>query len=217
MNYLQRIQISDVFVILDNVQHQRRAFEHRNKIKAPNGKGAWCSIPLKKNSSRPVISELMISDIGWIDKHKALIDSYYKKAKYYDRDILNYIYSNINSTNFVDSIYSMTINLCETLDIEYNFAKASELDLTSKNDKMLYDITKVLEGNEYISGPNGRDYINKILFNDVKLTYHEFDFPKYSQLYGEFIPWMSIIDQIFNIGIKETKKCIHQKPILKDI
>ncbi len=99
--------------------------------------------------------------------------------------------------------------------IEYNFIKASDLSVDSSNDKLLYDITKKLNGDVYLSGPNGRNYINKELFSDVKLTYHEFDFPKYPQLFGEFIPWMSIVDQLFNIGINETKQFIHQKPLLK--
>ena len=68
----------------------------------------------------------------------------------------------------------------------------------------------------YISGSNGRDYIDNNLFNDIKLTYHDYTFPVYNQLHGQFIPWMSIVDQLFNIGIEETKKYIYMKPDLKD-
>lgn len=216
LNYLQRINISDIFVILDRVQHQRRAFEHRNKIKSPNGKGVWCSIPLEKSSSRPIISDIKIKNKDWIDEHKALIQSYYSKAKYFDIDILEEVYKGSEELGFVETVEKITINLCDLHEIKYNFINSSELNITSSNDQLLYDITKKLEGSEYISGPNGRDYINKELFNDVKLTYHEYNFPTYSQLHGEFIPWMSIIDQLFNIGLKGTKDYIHKKPILKD-
>jgi len=216
LNYLQRIYISDIFVILDNVQHQRRAFEHRNKIKSPNKKGVWCSIPLKRDSSRMKINKLIISDLDWIDKHKSLITSYYFKAKFFDKDILDEIYKDLKGLNFVENIHKMTINICNLLDIKYNFIFASTLNLTSSNDKLLYDIVKKLKGTKYISGPNGRNYINKNLFGDIKLLYHEFNFPYYEQLHGEFVPWMSIIDQLFNIGIKETKKYIFAPPILKE-
>ena len=216
LNYLQRIHISDIFVILDNVQHQRRAFEHRNKIKSTNKKGVWCSIPLKRDSSRMKINELVISDPNWIEKHKLLMTSYYSKAKFFDKNILDEIYKNLTGLDFVENIYNMTINICNLLDIKYNFVFSSTLNLISSNDKLLYDIVKKLKGTEYISGPNGRNYINKNLFHDIKLIYHEFNFPYYKQLYGEFIPWMSIIDQLFNVGVEQTKKYIFATPILKE-
>jgi len=217
LNYLQRIHISDIFVILDTVQHQRRAYEHRNKIKSTNGKGMWCSIPLNKNSSRPKINELVISNNNWIIEHKLLIKSYYSKSEFFDIKILDVIYKNMIGLDFIENIHQMTINICILLDIKYNFIYASTLNLTSSNDQLLYDIVEKLKGTEYISGPNGRDYINKDLFHNIKLTYHEFDFPSYIQVHGEYIPWMSIIDQIFNIGIDETKKIIHSDTILKGI
>ena len=216
LNYLQRIHVSDIFVILDNVQHQRRAFEHRNRVKSINGNSIWCSIPLVKKSSRPKIYELKVQDLTWIDKHKSLITSYYNKAEYFDKDILEKIYENVNEFNFVDIIESITANLCNLLEINYNFINASELNLNSSNDQLLYDISKKLGASEYISGSNGRDYIDNNLFNDIKLTYHDYTFPVYNQLHGQFIPWMSIVDQLFNIGIEETKKYIYMKTDLKD-
>ncbi len=216
LNYLQRILISDTFVILDSVQHQRRAYEHRNKIKSVNGRGTWCSIPLKKNSSRPVISELEIIDSKWVEKHKNTITQYYKNAAYFDRDVLDYIYQGVKCGNFVENIMKMTVNICELLDINYNFKYASDLKLSSSGDQLLYDITKTVGGNEYISGPNGRNYIDKKKFYDIKLTFHEYNFPRYRQLYGEFVPWMSVVDQIFNVGIEETKDYIFDTPVFKD-
>jgi len=216
LNYLQRILISDVFVILDNVQHQRRAYEQRNKIKSTNSKGVWCSIPLDKDSSRPKIFSLKIAGSTWIEEHKTLIKAYYRHAEFFDEDLLNYLYKDLEGSNFIKNIMTMTINICELLNINYNFIYASELELDSSNDQLLYDITKKVGGNEYISGPNGRDYIVKEKFHNIKLTYHEFHFPEYEQVNGGFIPWMSIVDQLFNIGLEQTKEYIFNKPILKD-
>lgn len=216
LNYLQRIYISDIFVILDSVQHQRRAYEHRNKIKSTSSKGVWCSIPLNKNSSRPIIKDLVVNDLKWIDQHKINIESYYKKADFYNKNILNNIYADINRLDFVSITQQVTKNICKMLDIKYNFIYASELNLSSSNADLLYEITKKVGGTQYLSGPNGRDYIGADVFKDIKLTYHEFNFPKYKQLHGDFIPWMSIVDQLFNIGIEETKEYIYENPILID-
>ena len=55
LNYLQRIVVSDKFVLLDDVQHQSRAFEHRNKVRDAK-KSRWLSIPIDRSAtSRPLL------------------------------------------------------------------------------------------------------------------------------------------------------------------
>ncbi len=34
----------------------------------------------------------------------------------------------------------------------------------------------------------------------VKLIYHDYQHPVYRQLYGEFVPFLSVIDLLFNCG-----------------
>ncbi len=214
LNYLQRISITDIFVILDTVQHQRRAFEQRNKIKLVNGRETWLSISLLKKSSRPLIHALKIKDPDWIDKHKNKIEINYKKAPFYDPDILAYIFSGLNDPDFSASMIQMLINLCNLLEIPYHFIRSSSLATTGSGDKLLANITRLLNGNCYISGSNGRNYIKKENFRHISILYHDFNFPTYKQINGDFIPWMSIVDQLFNIGIQETRKIITAKPIL---
>lgn len=215
LNYLQRIQIADIFVILDNVQHQRRAFEHRNKIKSPNGDGVWCSMHLQKESSRPLISTLKVADPEWIKIHKGMIESYYKNAQYFDQEVLDFLYKDIKGESFLENVMQGLRNVCEFFGIEHHFVFASELGLQTHKDQLLYDITKAVGGTQYISGPNGRDYIRKNLFTDIVLLFHEYTFPCYRQLYGTFIPWMSIVDQLFNCSPQEIESFIFRTPELK--
>ena len=50
------------------------------------------------------------------------------------------------------------------------------------------------------------DYTNKCdennLFNEsgIVLSYQQYGHPEYRQLYGDFIPYMSVIDLLFNEG-----------------
>ena len=47
--------------------------------------------------------------------------------------------------------------------------------------------------------------------NKIKLTFQKFAHPKYPQLHGEFVPNLSILDAIFNIGPEDTLKKLNQK------
>lgn len=98
-NYLQRIYQSEIFVILDDVQHQRRCVEHRNKI-INNAKEFWLSIPIeRKKTSRPLIQDMIIQS-DFIDEHHLIIKQAYSKCRYYEDDLFKKIY-NVQQLNFV--------------------------------------------------------------------------------------------------------------------
>jgi hypothetical protein len=71
---------------------------------------------------------------------------------------------------------------------------------------LLLEICKKFYSNTYISGPDGRNYLNKAIFSDtgIKIAYHDFKHPEYPQLYGEFISHLSVLDLIANLGKKSV-------------
>jgi hypothetical protein len=56
-------------------------------------------------------------------------------------------------------------------------------------------------GDVYLSGPSGRNYLDLSLFKDIKVDFLEFKHPIYKQCYKGFIPNMSAIDALFNLGV----------------
>ena len=59
-----------------------------------------------------------------------------------------------------------------------------------------------MEVDEFICGPAARSYIETQKFEDknIKLYWYEFNHPVYPQLGEKFIPYLSVIDLIFNTG-----------------
>ncbi|MFA5261952.1 MAG: WbqC family protein, partial [Candidatus Omnitrophota bacterium] len=58
-------------------------------------------------------------------------------------------------------------------------------------------------GNEYISGPAARGYIDESFFNEngIRLTWFDYDgYPEYPQLWGDFTHGVTILDLLFNCG-----------------
>ncbi len=210
--YIQRIYLSDVFVLLDDVQHTRE-FENRNYIKTPNGK-RWLTIPCRQKRSRQMINELKISDESWIEEHKKRIRHNYKKAKYFDEDLLLKLYDLPRSDDFTTVVHQYLKNILEIFDIRRELILSSTLGIETKKAQKLYDISKKLGASIYISGVNGRNYI-KEEFLDIGLLYHEYIHPEYRQLWdAKFFPWMGFVDMLFNVGIDEVKKSIENDYLL---
>ena len=98
------------------------------------------------------------------------------------------------------------------LDIDTPFYFSSELlknHPVMKGTQRLVEICKELDAEIYLSGISGRDYLGKTLFekNNIKLEFQNYIPKKYKQLYGDFIPNLSVIDMLFNVG-DEAKKLI---------
>ena len=66
----------------------------------------------------------------------------------------------------------------------------------------------------YISGRDGREYLSEKDFidNSINIIYQDYNIEPYTQFNNknEFVPYMSIIDLISNIGIEKSKEYIRK-------
>lgn len=198
-NYLQRIYQCDLFIILDDVQHQRRCVEHRNKILS-EGNEVWLSIPIdRRKTSRPIIKDMVIQD-DFIQEHYLKIQQAYSKCEFYDDGLYKRIYE-VQSPNFVLFFKEALRNTFEFLDLKLpKIALSSSFGMLEAGSKKLGELCEKAGVKEYISGPNGRDYLNLGDFEKSKVQYHEFSFPSYKQNNPKFIPWICWLDGYFNEG-----------------
>ncbi|HHL3494100.1 TPA: WbqC family protein [Legionella pneumophila] len=198
-NYLQRIYQSEIFVILDDVQHQRRCVEHRNKI-INNDKEFWLSIPIeRKKTSRPLIQDMIIQS-DFIEEHHLMIKQAYSKCRYYEDDLFKRIY-NMQQLSFVAFFQASLKNIFDLFNLKMpEIILSSTLNTESTGSKKLADICNKTGINLYISGPNGRNYLNGSDFHNTQILFHDFLFPTYSQTSKVFIPWLCWLDGYFNEG-----------------
>ena len=68
----------------------------------------------------------------------------------------------------------------------------------------LATILEKLNASKYItgSGPGSIRYINEEDFSSrgIELVWQHYKHPSYPQLHGDFIPYMNILDLLFNVG-----------------
>ncbi len=202
LGYFDKIDIADVFVILDNVQYKKNEWQNRNRIKTSQGP-QWITAPvLYKYPGR--ICEVGINNkIDWRRKHLQALITNYNKAPFFAEykplfeDILNSEWGLLSELN----IYVIK-QLIDALGIKTEALTASDFSLDNDPTGRLVDMCKQIKADQYLSGKDGVKYMDIDKFKDagIELVFQDFDHPVYNQLYGKFEPFLSIIDLLFNHG-----------------
>jgi hypothetical protein len=205
LGYFHKIDRADIFVLLDNVQYKKNEWQNRNRIKTAQG-WQWLTVPVLYRYPQ-LINEVMINNkVNWHHKQRQAIVSNYRKAPHYDR--LEGFFEDIFSTSW-QSISQLNVavvkRLTAILGIDTPLYVASELGgFPQDPDERLIGITKHFRADTYLAGAGGRGYmdLDKYSQSGIEVIFQDFKHPVYSQLFGEFEPFMSVIDLIFNHGDK---------------
>lgn len=212
MGYFDLMDQSDVFVFLDNVQFSRQSWQQRNKIKTKNGE-LWLSIPVIRKYPQEIKEVKINNSQPWQEDHLKAITFNYSKAEHFNEyiDSFRKIYSE-KTENLINFTIPIILRIKDILGINCKIIRASELDAEGKKVDLLIDICRKIGAEEYLSPLGSMEYIeenNLFKKENIKLEYHKFNHPKYPQLWGEFIPYISVIDLLFNCG-PDSMKCIKE-------
>jgi len=203
LGYFDKIDKADAFVLLDNVQFKKNEVQNRNKIKAAAG-GQWLTVPVIYRFPQ-LINEVEINNRErWQHKQQQALISNYKKAPYWS--VLEPFFTDLFQSQW-QTISQLNIHvvkkLVEILGITTPLHIASEMGQFPEdpNDRLIA-ITQYFGADTYLAGSGGRDYMymDKYDRNSIKVLFQDYRHPVYDQLFGDFLPYMSVIDLIFNHG-----------------
>lgn len=82
---------------------------------------------------------------------------------------------------------------------------SSDMELKSRAEARVIEIVQTVGGDTYLSGHGGKNYQNEEHFTKagINLVYSDFQPLKYCQLWGNFLPNMSVLDYCMNEGYDE--------------
>jgi hypothetical protein len=201
--YFDKIDRADQFVLLDNVQFKKNEWQNRNKIKTAQG-WQWLTVPVRYNYPERINEVKINGTVRWQHKHRQAILSNYRKAPYFQyvasflEDVFAHSWELISDLNI-----HVVRGLTELLGIGTPLHVASELDRFSEDpDERLIAITRHFGADTYLAGGGGKAYMDleKYKAKGIAVIYQDYKHPFYNQLFGEFEPYMSVIDLIFNHG-----------------
>ena len=80
--------------------------------------------------------------------------------------------------------------------------RASQLPVTGSKSELLLQLVRHFGADHYISGALGRGYLAEDAFREagIAIEYQDFRSPVYPQLWGDFVPNLSIVDYWMNCG-----------------
>lgn len=206
--YFHLIAEVDIFCFLDDVQFARRSWQQRNRILL-NHTVKYLTIPtLSKGNRDQLINEVFTNESkNWRNQHKKTL--YHGYAKHpYSNQILPLLSQCLdqNSQSLAEINIGIITAIKEMLGIPTPLLRTSNIPVYGKRSEYLLKICKNLGVNTYLSAAGSKPYIeNEGLFKDIKVEYQEYIPRPYPQInVTRFVPYLSIVDMIANIGLKET-------------
>ncbi len=207
--YIQRIAMSDVFVLLDKVQFEKNSFSNRNRIKGANGE-MWLSVPVQlKGHTSSTMNMLQIAGTSnWNNKHWRSIKQSYGKAPYFAVHVPFFESLYEQKWTYLCELNQRILNyILDFLEIRTPIYFQSDLDVEGKKQELIVDICHYFEARAFIFGTEGRNYADSDFFEEhgLEIFVHEYIETPYAQLWGSHVAKLSVIDMLFNCSVSEIQ------------
>jgi WbqC-like protein family len=202
LGYLDKIDRSDLFVVLDNVQFKKSDWQNRNRIRTSDG-WQWLTIPVRHRFGQ-LITEVHINpEVDWRSKHLTALGIHYGAAPYASRylESLRALYQQV-CERLVDLNMAVLRWLLQAFAIKTPLYLASDMKVRDDATDRLIDICREVGASEYLAGPGAQEYmdVERFRMSGIQLQLQHFRHPVYRQCYQPFVPGMAAIDLLFNLG-----------------
>lgn len=209
-NYWKMLNLSDVVVILNNVNFKKKGFIHRNNFLV-NGSKKLISLKISNSSQNKKIRDLKL--LPDKDFKQTLLHNY-KSSKNFKKfePYLDAIFSYPNMYLDVFLINSIKV-ICSFLKINKKIILETDIKETEKykgEEKIIF-ICKYFKIKNYLNLPGGKNIYNSENFikNNLSLNFLDESNYYYSQKNKNFVKNLSIIDAIMNDDYENLIKTIN--------
>jgi hypothetical protein len=200
----EQVKLADVFVHYNDVKRPGGgSFMTRVQIKTSQGT-QWLSAPIDKQRSDWLISEtILVADSDWRASHLEFIKQSYRHAQHFAlmAELADEIYAYPGDDLAGFNQHGIEL-IANWLELDTRFAVSSDLPTSGASSQRVIDICKHFDASEYVTGHGALNYLDHKLFeaNEIGVSYVNYDLNPYTQLHGEFTPYVSILDAIANTG-----------------
>lgn len=215
LGFFHKLRQSDIFVVMDNVQFERRGIQHRNKIKTSLG-SQWLTVPVfHRSREEEFINEVLInSELPWSRKHWNSLVTNYSRAPYFDKYALEI--EQLLARKW-SKLYELNIALIQwimdALEIDKPIAYLSALEVEGSKSELIINACKAVGADAYLSGLGGKRYMELTAFEaaGIDVIWQNYSSPSYEQVFSDlgFVPDLSIVDTLFCCG-PETRKFLER-------
>lgn len=208
LGFFDQMMRADVFVCYDDVQFDRSGWRNRNRIKTPNGP-MWLTVPvLQKGKFGQTNREVEIDNRRpWARKHVASIRQQYSRAPFL-QDYLPELEALLLQPweRLLDLDLAVVELMASWMGIRRPVFLSSRLNCGGEASERLLTICRHFGADYYLSGSSARSYLDVELFkrHDIRVVWQDYRHPTYPQRHGTFLPYLSALDLVLNVGPKSA-------------
>lgn len=216
LGFFNKISTADTFVLFDDVQFPKTGGVWSNRVMLlVAGEAKWVTATIDRNyhGTRNINEMLFLSADPWRKKMVKSLESNYQKHPFY-KEVMDTIQPLIINTEPNVAAYNARAiyTIAEKIGIDTKKIKLSSgLTKSGSSNELLISITKFAGGDTYMCGGGADGYQDEQLFIEqgIKLQHQQFKHPVYPQFKRtEFIPGLSIIDALMNVGFDGTSELV---------
>jgi len=205
LGYFHKIARVDIFVLLDSVQYSKGSVANRNRIKTSQGV-QWLTVPVsvpKGRQGKVAYLDVALPDDRWKRKHLKALRFNYGRAPHFHPYFDQIEAILLQDHSFVQLNIALIRHFLEQLGIDTPLYRLSELPgVTGNKSELIVNICRHFGADTYLSGQGASKYNDEKYYaaHGIRLLYQEFTCPQYPQLFGGFVPNLSIVDLLLNCG-----------------
>lgn len=227
LGYFHLIDQADMFIFLDDVQLSKQSWQTRNRIKTKDGELILTVPVIHGKHKEQLIKDTVIHEYErFARKTIKTLEQNYSRAPHFEEPyhfLVNYFMSYLNDEKVylgafnANLIVSLAASMGLTTHKFYNLSTriaSGKIHVEGEKDHRLVSICKAFECTEYLSPQGSSAYLEHenpggaFEGSGIKLEYQNYKHPEYPQLHGDFLPYMGIVDLLFNKGFKDAMEVV---------
>jgi len=210
LGYYNKLVNCDAFILLDDVQYRKLYFQNRTQIKNMHGARHMLTVPVHF-SHDSLLLDVSIACSNWKLPLLRTIEFSYSRSSFF-----NECWDDLRSA-IEDAGSSLLGLLLSTFDITIRHLGLEELAIYRSSwfatrrepTQRLVDLCREVGADIYLFGEGGSvayHDLDVLEANGISTVTQDFSnhHPTYPQLHGPFVPGLSVIDCLFNVGQSGT-------------
>lgn len=209
---------SDKFVFLDDFQFVTQSHHTRNKLFVNKNQIDYYCVPVQKSKCFELAlnNVLIVENNQWKNKLLRKMEYNYQKTPFFN-EIFPRIKTIIEKDNKTLSELNIALikEICKILDIKTEFLYSSnftkETNSKAIRTKRVFEILDWAESTQYLCAFGSFDYMKEdgYDFEKYPVIFQNYIPKPYKQLHSnDFVPYLSVLDALFNVGSQETLNLI---------
>jgi hypothetical protein len=212
MGIFKAISLSKTYVFYDDQQFVRHSWHNRNRALDPvKREPAFLTVPVAKHHRDTLIRDMLIADPDFYRDHVSKLRAWYARAPFLEPtlEVLLEVYLE-RKTKLVDLTCGLTMALARYIGFSTSFKFASEFTIPGDKYTRPLGFARSLGCSVYLTQVGTEEYtdIDAFAASGIRVEFLQFPHPEYRQLCQPFVPHLSIVDMLMNIGPEQSAALI---------